>query len=277
MRVLQAFPWVGERFCGVREEQCGKYVTADCPFACHSTARLRLWLGDNGQLLFGCYRGCPKLEILRVVGAGWKDCFPGGEMPEMPKQEIVARYPYHDESRRVLYMTVRLEPGMRGRDKDFRQRRPKPGGGWEWSLGDVRRVLYRLPELLAAKKDRVVVVCAGEKDADTLRAIGVLATTNVCGERSEWLDSYSATLAGRQVVVVEDADGTGRRHANEVCGSLLEHAATVRRVRLPAKDATAFVNGLRALDVTTPAELRRLLWENMTTATLWVRGEAVGV
>ena len=170
----------------------------------------------------------------------------------------------------MLYQAVRYEPGWNGRDKDFRQRRPKPGGGWLYNLDGVRRVLYRLPELLDADRNLPVFVVAGEKDADTLFALNLVATTNVCGERAEWLDGYSAALAGRNVVVIEDRDSAGRRHAHEVCGSLMCRARSVRRLALPgAKDATAFVIALRRNGVDTPAELREILLDNVNEAARW--------
>ncbi len=258
MKVLDRFPWIPDRFCFICEEQNGRYAVCDCPIRCHRNAKVRFTVADDGTLLFKCMRDCPKLEMLRAVGLGWKDCWPDGAMPDRPKQEIVARYPYHDEHKRVLYQTIRLEPGLRGRDKDFRQRRPKPlpQGGWVWDLEGTRRVLYRLPELIDAPADRPVFVVAGEKDADNLRLLGLLATTNVCGERSEWLDSYSQSLAGRDVIIVQDRDGAGKRHANEVRGSLMDYARSIRCVVFPEKDATAFLMRLRMLDITAPADLR---------------------
>jgi hypothetical protein len=55
------------------------------------------------------------------------------------KFNIIATYNYVDESGKPLFQVVRLDP------KDFRQRRPNGKGGWSWSLGKTRRVLYRLP------------------------------------------------------------------------------------------------------------------------------------
>lgn len=279
MRVLDVYPVIADAFCGVREEADGRYVVCDCPLRNHTTSRLRFWLGHDGRLMFGCY-ACgktSKLEILRAAGLSWKDCFPADTDWQRVKREIVARYPYTDEAGVLLYETVRLEPGMGGRDKTFFQRRPRvpgsrPRGREDWinTLGDVRRVLYRLPELLAADIARPVFIVAGEKDADSLSGIGFTATTNVCGESAEWLDSYSETLSGRHCVVVEDADAPGRRHAHEVMGSLTDTAASARRLRLPAQDATSFLTELRRRGINTRAQLRAALLAQLSETRTWV-------
>lgn len=273
MTVLGAYPWIADRFADVREESGGRYVTAGCPLKAHRHAAVRFWLApDTGALCFGCYANCNKLEILRAVGAGWRDCFPAGADLAAVRPEVTARYSYRDEAGVLLYQTLRLEPGRGGRDKEFRQRRPDPAapGRWVWNLDGVRRVLYRLPDVLAAAPHRTVFVVAGEKDADSLAAVGVLATTNVGGERAGWRPEYSAALAGRPVVVVEDRDSAGRRHADEVVGSVTDAgAASVRRVRLPEKDATAFLNGLRRAGVGGPAALRAALAAAVGVARRW--------
>jgi hypothetical protein len=58
-----------------------------------------------------------------------------------PLGRIVTTYPYVDHAGALLYEVVRFDP------KDFRQRRPKEGGGWHWNLGGISRVLYRLPHV----------------------------------------------------------------------------------------------------------------------------------
>ena len=57
---------------------------------------------------------------------------------------VVASYPYFDENGETLFVVDRYDP------KGFRQRRPDGKGGWLWSTGDARRVLYRLPEISEA-------------------------------------------------------------------------------------------------------------------------------
>lgn len=146
--------------------------------------------------------------------------------PGSPRQ-IVATYDYRDEHNAVRHRTVRYEP------KDFRQWQPDGRGGWIKNLGGVERVLYRLPELLAAPKAVTVYIVEGEKDADALARIGLIATTNAEGARSAWHPEYSATLAGRSVVVLPDNDDPGRQHAAKVAQALQGIAASVQIVTLP--------------------------------------------
>ena len=77
----------------------------------------------------------------------------------------------------------------------------------------VRPVLYRLPELMAAKvenPDRYLFVTGGETDADTLWNLGFAATTNPFGALN-WDTSFNHYFRNSHVVVVEDNDETGRK------------------------------------------------------------------
>jgi hypothetical protein len=109
---------------------------------------------------------------------------------------IVATYDYADESGAPLFQVVRLAP------KDFRQRRPDGKGGWTWSLGKTRRVLYRLPEVRdAVARERLVVIVEGEKDTDNLRELGFTATCNP-GGANKWRAEYGESLRDADVVII---------------------------------------------------------------------------
>ena len=140
--------------------------------------------------------------------------------------EIVATYDYTDEGGNLLFQCVRSKP------KDFWQRRPDGKGGWINNLQGVRRVLYRLPEVIAAS---TVCVPEGEKDCDNLEKLGFVATTNPLGA-GKWRDEYSETLCGKDVIVfgdVGDEDGAGEKHTKQVIESLIGKAKSIKHVALP--------------------------------------------
>ena len=152
----------------------------------------------------------------------------GTEREEASK--VVATYDYQDEQGKFLYQVVRYVP------KTFKQRRPNGNGGWIWNLDGVRRVLYRLPKLLAADPSYPVFVPEGEKDVDNLRALepDFIATTNP-GGAGKWHDEYSKVLAGHgaTVVLLPDNDEPGRKHALQVGLSLLKAGVSVKVIQLP--------------------------------------------
>jgi virulence-associated protein E len=125
----------------------------------------------------------------------------------------------------------------------FRQRRPDGRGDWIWSIKGIRRVLYRLPELITAvKTSQRVLICEGEKDANTAVKLGYAATTNP-GGAGKWRAAYNKLFHSADVVVVSDNDGNGKGqgHAGEVAMSLSAVAAQVRKIIFDVKDLTAWV------------------------------------
>jgi putative DNA primase/helicase len=149
-------------------------------------------------------------------------------------REIVAVYSYTDEDGELLFQTVRYAP------KSFRARRPDPDkpGEWVWNLNGVRRVLYRLPEVLKASS---VLVVEGEKDVETARKLGLVATCN-SGGAGKWRDEYSEALADKLLTIIPDADEPGRKHGQTVAASLEGKAASTRVIELPgAKDLSEWV------------------------------------
>jgi Protein of unknown function (DUF3631) len=163
------------------------------------------WLRDRG--LIGTARGGPRKSRN------------GGSAPFT----IIATYDYTDESGALLFQVVRLAP------KGFRQRRPNGKGGWTWSLGDTRRVLYQLPEVRdAVASGRLIFIVEGENDADNLRRLGFTATCNP-GGANKWRSEYSESLRGAEVVIIGDNDDAGRAHVEQVASSL---HGVARRVRV---------------------------------------------
>lgn len=143
---------------------------------------------------------------------------------------IVARYPYTDKDGALLFEVCRLDP------KDFRQRSPDGAGGWIWKMKGVGRVIYRLPSVLAAvAAGQTIYVTEGEKAADALAKLGVVATCSP-GGANKWRDGYALPLVGANVVILPDNDDPGRQHGAMVAKSLRRadsRAASVQVLPLP--------------------------------------------
>ena len=147
--------------------------------------------------------------------------------------------------------------------KEFRPLHPAPGG---WAFGDPAKPLplYRLPELATASE---VIVCEGEKAADAAASISMTATTSSHGASAPGSTDWHP-LAGRDVVILPDADAPGRQYAECVARILsgLNPPAKCRIVALPGlPDGGDIVEWLEARECVEPADLLRELRELIDT------------
>ena len=142
-----------------------------------------------------------------------------------PKQYIQRIYSYFDTDGAEAYQACRLYP------KSFRLRQPDGRGGYLYSVKDIEPLPYNLPAIIQ-NPDEPVFIVEGEKCADVLIEAGLVATTNHGGS-GKWLDTHSAHLAGRSVIVLPDNDQAGRTHADKVIASLWGVAERIKRIDLP--------------------------------------------
>ena len=165
----------------------------------------------TGAVLLNCHAGCEIEVILSTLDLWLRDLFETLDQSRgSGTREIGATYDYVDETGELLLQVVRFAP------KDFRQRRPDGGGGWHWNLEDTRRVLYRLPEVIGAvKAGQHVFIVEGEKDVETLRRRGLVATCNSGGAGS-WRKEYDSYLYDGWIVVISDNDDAGRKHSASI-------------------------------------------------------------
>jgi putative DNA primase/helicase len=163
---------------------------ARCPVHDDRTASLSVGACVDGRVLVHCHAGCATESVMTAIGSTMADL----QSKPVSAPRIVATYPYRDEAGKLLYQVVRYEP------KAFRQRAPKNGGGFDWSVKNVRKVPYRLPELLAAPADETVYICEGEKDVDNLAKLGLVATCN-SGGAGQWRNEFAGHLHDRRVVM----------------------------------------------------------------------------
>jgi len=233
-----------------------------CPAHDDRRPSLSISQGDDGRALVHCHAGCTPEEIVAALGMKLADLMP--EAPTtarpMPKatrkptakapaprtpatfataREAVAvlehelgpraaAWTYHDADDKPVGLVVRWDTPA---GKTIRPVSRTPSG---WIIGAMSepRPLYRLPDLLMRTGEPVYVV-EGEKCADIMLKLGLLATTSSGGanaaRKSDW-----GPLSGRNVMILPDNDQAGQSYASTVAGILanLSPAATVRIVRL---------------------------------------------
>ena len=148
----------------------------------------------------------------------------GGSGKQTVDKKIAKAWPYHDEGGKLLFEVVKTDP------KGFLQRSPNGNGGWQLHLKGVRRVVYRLPELL--NSEGPVYITEGEKDSDRLAREGFTATTSP-GGAGKWREGYNTWLKDRDVVILPDNDEIGMKHAIQVANAIHGLANNVKVVQLP--------------------------------------------
>ena len=203
-----------------RVKKNGAGYMARCPSHEDKKNSLSLTEADGGKVLIRCFAGCTAESVMAAVGLKLSDLF--AEKKSATKDPVTASYVYTDESGKPLFRVCRTA------SKRFFQQRFE-AGQFVSGLGGVRRVVFNLPQVLKAKS---VVVVEGEKDVETLRAVGLAAMTSP-GGAGKWDDSYGEYFKGKRVAVIADNDEPGKNHAVKVATSLLKFAEEVRLIELP--------------------------------------------
>lgn len=192
------------------------------PCPCHDDEHPSLALAlKTDKLLATCRAGCDNKTV-------WKTL-----VERLPKNGSTPdiTYDYRDEDGRLLHQVVRNKKP--GGSKMFYQRKPDGHGGWVKNTDGVRRVLYRLSEVIRARDaGETIFVVEGEKDADNLAAHGLTATTNAIGA-GKWKPEYNPYLKGADVVILPDNDEPGREHARVVARELGPFAKRIKVVDIP--------------------------------------------
>jgi hypothetical protein len=153
-----------------------------------------------------------------------------------PAKYLAKQYDYYDSDGVLRYQVQRFEP------KTFRQRRPDDKGGWLYNLNDVEALPFNLVGMIQ-NPDAPVFVTEGEKAAERLIHLGLVATTNHGGAKN-WKPELNQYFKGRNVIVLPDNDDAGRAHADVVISQLYGTANAIKRVDLPGAEKDDVVDWL---------------------------------
>jgi hypothetical protein len=121
---------------------------------------------------------------------------------------------------------------VRHLNKEFRPRRFS-NGRYHNDLKVPARILYNLDAVKAAGPNDVIFYCEGEKDAETCKRHGLVATTHAGGANG-WKPELAVYLRGRNVVVLPDNDDDGRAMVTKMKPSLLPIVGELKVLQLPS-------------------------------------------
>lgn len=229
-----------------KRERAGKDWKCRCPAHDDRAPSLSLRDGDNGQLIAYCYAGCSWEDIKKALererinynrGRSYhKKVIPflasdknrplevGGTIRGLP---IAARYDYTTEDGVYLYSKYRLNEAE---------------GTKSFSILPVKvpPVLYNLSDIKRARDNGLpVFLCEGEKDAESVAALGLVSTTAPHGAGKnedpgkKWKDSYTEALRGLDVVIFADNDEAGIKFAQAVAARLKDASTSLKVVEFP--------------------------------------------
>jgi Protein of unknown function (DUF3631)/Toprim-like len=219
---------------------------AKCP--AHEDCTQSLSVSEStGKILVHCFAGCSIEKICAALSIHTSDLFTGAprsqkQIPRSTQNEskkatmLVAEYIYRDEAGNPVAKKQRFEP------KSFTWHRwEKTGetaGEWKMGLGAVKTPLYRWNEV---KESSLVILTEGEKDADAGAVAGFPCATS--GGVNSWRLDHAELLAGKDVIVIADADDPGRLHAAKIAASIFGRVQSVKLVEFPqSKDLAEFLS-----------------------------------
>jgi len=208
-------------------------LQAQCPAHNDRNPSLTVSRGDRQQIVLHCFAGCTADAVLTALNLRWTD------LTDTPTRDEPTTYLYQNETGQPVYRVIRTP------DKKFWQQRVDPTTGeWINGLAGTNRILYHLPEIVAAIHDnKMIWICEGEKDVDRLRRHGLVATCN-SGGAGKFTDQMADQLAGARFInIVADNDEPGHAHATHIA-QLLDERDIPHDVWLPleGKDVSDHLN-----------------------------------
>jgi hypothetical protein len=214
-------------------------------------------MSDDGNPLFKCHGGCDQHTVFSTIKEmgllpalpdrpDYLDSIkPMKPIPLISTPVLEHEWHYTDEEGTSLFIKQRFKT-FDSKGKTYKTLRVMPDGTRVGKLGDCRIVPYKLPELRqATAAGRVVYITEGEKAADALGSLGVVATTSHAGAGG-WNDELNQYFKDANVVIVPDNDLVGWQYAQKVVEALIPTAKSVRVLDLnlsnPKEDAYEWVN-----------------------------------
>ncbi len=231
---------------GIVLKRIGVEHVGPCP-KCGGDDRFAINIAKQVFNCRGCGKGGDVIELVQHLdGVGFVGACAKltGEPPPKANgkdraagpSEVVAEFPYHDDTGKLEFAVERIEGGTtKDGKKTFRQKRPDPDrpGRWISNVEGCRVLPYRLPQLCEGiGSGHPILIVEGEAKADLLANWNMVATCNAGGAK-KWKPEHAAFLEDADVILVPDKDDVGWQHINIVGASLVGIAKRIRVLILP--------------------------------------------
>ena len=192
---------------------------------CHSQCGKGWDLIGLEMALSNCEFPQAKAWVFTLIGRSSAEMTETKTFEERKARIFECTYHYEDEKGKILYEVVRFK-----QPKGFSQRRPLGNNKYAYDLRGVRIVPYRLPALIAATE--IVFIVEGEKDADALTRLGLVATCNSMGA-GKFTEELVPYFQDKVVAIIPDNDSIGMAHALDVGKKLHGVAKSIKILTLP--------------------------------------------
>ena len=167
--------------------------------------------------------------------------------PSLPKRnsagaKTIAEHRYHDSDGKLVFVVCRYESFTEKQQKAATASKTPyrkcdmwtpEGKGWiaKGPPGNYKRPLWRLAKLMAAPKDQQVWLVEGEKCVQSAeKAFPQAIVTTWAGGTGAWDKTDFSPLYGRRILLLADADKTGRKAMTGISSLLWEKCPKIRIV-----------------------------------------------
>lgn len=222
---------------------------ASCPLPTHGQGNgdknpsLSITDGVDGKPLFKCHGGCEQHDVFAAIRdyGLLPDLEPRAELlasiqPLPQTQSLEQEWHYTDEDGVTLFIKQRYKTND-AKGKTYKQLRVDEDGRRHSSITGAKIVPYNLPEVEDARQaGRTVFLTEGEKAADALKSIGVIATCTHQGASSFPEDAIQY-FAGLNVVILPDNDKVGWEYARKAVKAIKTVANSIRVLDLQLEEA----------------------------------------
>lgn len=217
-------------------------IQAKCPAHDDEENSFTMKMGANGEAVCNCFAKCSQRAIFDAINSRLGKSFTFEDDKPIKKAKKnngifkeVTRYNYTDEAGEIIDTKVRQYNSTTKKKKFY------------WVIEKENRKaplpLFNLDDVIA--KNPIFLV-EGEKDALTLKNIGIGATSSKDGFTP---DNVSKYLTGKDIIVIPDNDEAGIKIARDAADILIGIAKSIKMVELhtiwndipPKSDVTDYI------------------------------------